>query len=535
MTLKIETELRDDHQMKVVAEFEADVLEKYKHQAARKIATRAKIPGFRPGKAPYDVVLRLYGEEAIVEEAKGLLVDDNYPKILDEAKIDPAAPGSLQEISETEPIKATFIVPLEPTVELGDYQALRKKYSVKAVTEKQVDEFIERMRKNYSTAEPSTSPSAEGDMVALKLDAVLTAPVDDEKAEVLKESPLQVIVGENDPEENDFPFPGFSENLKGLNEKDEKSFKYAYPEDSKYDRLRGKEVEFHAVIESVKTMHLPELNDEFAQSVGDFENIAKLREMVRVQLEAQAKTEYERIYFDDLIEKLVKGAKIKYAPQTLEHEMEHVVESIEQDLSQQHMELDTYLKTLKKEKAAWMEEEVKPAAQKRLERSLALDELAKIEKVEVGNEELQNEFTQMINEMQYRTDPKQLQKDLKSERFANALAMEAASRLLNRKVLECIKEIATGKAAEKAAEKAAHPAEGTETPVEVEASAKKPTKAKKAAKTAVVEGHGTPEKPVKASKPTKKATADSEVAAEQAKSAESVAPKASKTKKSDKK
>jgi trigger factor len=528
MTLKIETELRDDHQMKVVAEFEADVLEKYKHQAARKIATRAKIPGFRPGKAPYDVVLRLYGEEAIVDEAKGLLVDDSYPKILDEAKINPAAAGALEEISDTEPIKATFLVPLEPTVELGDYQALRKKYSVKAVAEKQVDEFIDRMRKNYATAEPTPNAAAEGDLVAIKLDAVLTHPVDDENAEVLKENQLQIIIGENDPEENDFPYAGFGDNLKGMNEKEEKTFKYTYSEDSKYDRLRGKEVEFHVVVESVKTMHLPELNDEFAQSVGDFENVAKLREMVRVQLEAQAKTEYERTWFDDLIEKLVAGAKVKYAPQTLEHEMEHVVESIQQDLSDQHMELDTYLKTIKKEKPVWMEEDVKPAAQKRLERSLVLDELAKIEKVEVGNEELQKEFEQMIGEMQYRTDPKQLQKELKSERFANALAMEAASRLLNRKVLDCLKDIATGKAAEKAAA----PAES-----EPVAEGEKPAKAKKTAKKepAAVEGEAAVEKPAKAKKTVKKEAAESEVMAEKAESSESDAPKASKTKKSDKK
>lgn len=505
--MKIETELRDDHQMKVVAEFEADVLEKYKHQAARKISTRAKIPGFRPGKAPYDVIVRMYGEEAITEEAKGLLVDDTYPKILDEAKINPAAPGSLEEISETDPIKATFLVPLEPTVDLGDYKSLRKKYSLKAVAEKEIDEFIERMRKNFSTAEPSDKPAAANDLVAVKVDATLTAPAGDEKAEVLKESPLQVIIGENDPEVVDFPFPGFGDNLIGLKENDEKTFKYTYPEDSKYDRLRGKEVEFKAHVESVKTLILPELNDEFAQSVGDFENLAKLREMVRTQLEAQAKTEYERTYYDELIEKLVKGAKIKYAPQTLEHEMEHVVESIEQDLAQQHMELDAYLKTLKKEKTVWMEEDVKPAAQKRLERSLVLDKVAQDEKVEVGNEELQNEFTQMVNEMAYSTDPKQLQKEMKSERFANAVAMEAASRLLNRKVLECLKDIATGKA-EKAAE----------TEVTAEHAAE-----------------GAVEKPAKAKKTTKKAAAEIETEPAKEETSESDAPKASKAKKSDKK
>lgn len=492
--MKIETKLQDDHQMKVVAEFEASLLEKYKHKAARNYASHAKIPGFRPGKAPYDVILRLYGEEALLDEAKGLLVEDNYPAILDEAKIEPAAPGSLLEISEGDPIKATFMIPLEPKVELGDYKSLRQKYAVKAVAEKQVDEFIERMRKNYATAEPADHPVVKGDLVYLKLDATLTKPVDDEKAEVLKESPLQVIIGESDPEANDFPYPGFGDNLVGLNEKGEKSFKYTYPEESKYDRLRGKEVEFHAVIESIKTLHLPELNDEFAQSLGDFENVAKLREAVRKQLETQASNEYDETYFEELYEKIVKDSKVKYAPQTLEHEMEHVVESIEHDLSHQHMELDTYLKTLKKEKAAWMEEDVKPAAIRRLERSLVLEELARQEKIEVKNEELQEEFKSVVSEMQYSMDIKQLQKQLKSEQFSNAVAMEAATRLLNRNLQDRLKEIVTGKAGETKTKEGA--AEGK--PAKVKETAEKPAAdaPKKAAKKAAADGDAEA-KPVK--------------------------------------
>lgn len=499
--MKLETQLLDNHQMKVIAEFEADALEKFKHQAARKLAERAKIPGFRPGKAPYDVVVRLYGEEAITDEAKGLLVDDSYPKILDEAKINPAAPGTLEEISEGDPIKATFIIPLEPTVELGDYKTLRKKYSVKAVAEKKIDEFIQRMRRNYATAEPSEKPAKEGDLVYLKLDATLTKPEGDEKAEVLKESPTQVVIGESDPEENDFPYAGFGDNLKGLKEKDEKTFKYTYPEDSKYDRLRGKEVEFHAVIESVKTLTLPEVNDEFAQSLGSFENVQNLRDVVKTQLEEQEKTEYERGYFDELINDLLKKATVKYAPQTLEHEMEHVVEAIQQDLTNQRMELDTYLKTLKKDKETWMEEEVKPAAKRRLERSLVLDELARKEEVQVKNEDLQKEFEAIINEMSYGADMKKLQKELRSERMANAIAMEAASRLLNRNVLERLKEIATGKADEPKAEAA----------------------------------EGEAEKPAKAKKTAKKVAAEAEPVAETAEKVEEAAPKAPKAKKSDKK
>lgn len=450
--MKIETLPQDDHQMKVIAEFESNDLEKYKHQAARKIASKGKIPGFRPGKAPYDVIVRTYGEPMIEEEAIEIMVEDQYPKILDEAKVNPAAPGILENIDKGDPLKFTFVIPLEPEVDLGDYKTLKKKYTLKPVAAKEIDQFIDRLKKSYATAEPVDRAAKDGDLVYVKLDATLVNPTGDDKAEVLKESPLQVVIGENDPEVVDFPYPGFGENLKGLKENGEKKIKYTYPDDSNYDKLRGKEIEFHVKVENVKSLTLPEFNDAFAQTVGEFENAEKLRESIVQQLENRTKAEYEQTYFDELIEMLIKKATIKYPPQVLEHEMEHVEEHVKEDLANQRMELDTYLKTIKKEKTAWLEEDIKPAAKKRLERSLVLDKLAKEEKVEIKNADLQQEYTQMISEMQQTTDLKKLEKQLRNERVANAVAMEAASRVLNRQVLNRLKDIATGKVEEKVME-----------------------------------------------------------------------------------
>jgi trigger factor len=446
--LKIETQAREDHQVKVEAEFEPSALEKYKHQAARKISQKGKIPGFRPGKAPYEVIVRLYGEPTIEEEAVEIMVEDVYPQILTEAKIEPSGPGSLQDISKKDPLKFTFIVPLEPVVDLARYREIRKKYSLKVVTSKQVDEFISRLQKNMSTAEPVERPAQIGDLVSLKLGATLLNPGKDDKPELLKDSPLQVVVGDKDPEQNDFLYDGFSENLINLAANDEKSFLYTYPTDSKFEKLRGKEVEFHATIQTVKSLHLPELDDTFAQSVGEFETMEKLRESIKLQIENREKAEYEDTYFDELLEKVMAQSTIKYPPQMLEHEMEHVTESVVEDLSKQKMELDTYLKTIKKEKEIWLEEEIKPAAKKRLERSLVMNEISKAEKIQIKDEELKNEFTNMVSEMQSSSDFKQLEKQLKTERVANAMAMEAATRLIQRNVLNRLKDIATGKAQE---------------------------------------------------------------------------------------
>ncbi len=485
----------------MTAEFEPGTLEKYKHIAARKISQKAKIPGFRPGKAPYDVIVRAYGEKVIEEEAIEAMVEAVYPSILDEAKINPGAPGSLEEIVSTEPVKLSFLVPLEPSVTLGDYREVREEYSLEPVAEKQVDDFIARMLKSYATAEPVNRAAEKGDLVAIKLDATLVAPLEGEKAEVLKESPLQVVIGENDPEENDFPYAGFGDELIGLSENEEKTFKYSYPEDSKYDRLRGKDVEFHVTVQNVKSLVLPELNDEFAQTLGSFENVAKLRETVKDQLTAQKKADYDEGYLDRVIDKLSSSATILYPPQMLQDEVDHTVEHIQEDLAQQKLELDVYLKTLKKDREKWLDEEIKPVARKRLERSLLLDEIAKIEKIEVGDEELNTEFNNLVMAMQQQQDFKKMQRKLTNEKLANAIAMQAATRVLNQHVRDRIKEIATGNAPD--LEKKAEETPAGETASKPKRAAKKKVEADAAA---------TAEPAVKA-KPSSKKKAEVEPAA----------------------
>jgi trigger factor len=500
--LKIETQVLEDHQMKVIAEFETSALEKYKHQAARKIANKSKIPGFRPGKAPYDVILRIYGEEALSDEAVELMVEDIYPQMLTEAKIEPAAPGSLQDIDKGDPLKFTFVVPLEPTVDMAGYKDIRKKYTLKPVAAKEVDEFIDRLKRNYATAEPVERAAKVGDLVYIKLDAEILNPGEDDKPELLKDSPMQVVIGETDPNGNDFPYEGFGDNLIKLKAGGTKKVKYTYPADSRYEKLRGMDVEFSVLVESVKELKLPEFDDAFAQTVGEFESVDKLRESIHDQLESRARDEYESTWFEELIDQIVAQSVIKFPPQVVEHEMEHVVETVQEDLTRQKMELDTYLKTIKKEKDAWLEEDIKPVAKKRLERSLVMEEIAKLEKIQVKNEDLQEEVSNMIHEMQMQgnVDFKKLEKQLKNERIANNMAMQAASRLINRKTLDRMKEIATGKA------ESAPSAEGAPSDAAAKPAAKK--KAAPKAEKSVEPAADVAEKPVKAKKPAKKAADD---------------------------
>lgn len=479
--MKIEVQPHEDHQAKIIAEFETTLIEEYKRRAARKIGRETRIPGFRPGKAPLDMVRRVIGEEALQQQAVEDMIDELYPKILEEAKVTPSGSGSLEEIISLDPPKFAFIVPLEPEVNLGTYKDIRLDYHLDPVTEQEVDEFLKRMQTSYATAEPVERPAGEGDLVYVKLSGVLTNPAEGEDANVFPERPAQFIIGTDIIQNRDWPFPGFTDQLAGISADQEKTITYTFLEDEKDEALRGKEVKFTVVDQSVKALHLPDLDDNFAQTVGEFETIEALRKSVRTQLETSKKDETDDKYFVELLDKMVEGAEIKYPSHILDHEVEHLLEHLKEDLKQQGMEMDAYFKMLDTDREKYIEEKVKPAALKRLARSLVLEEIGKQENIQLGEDDYKEAVNSTLDQLKAMPAP-QKRKERVSQDMINSAAASALSRKYNDRVLERIKQIATGEAeaiASQSAETLIH--ESAAPTNEPAAKASEPVKAKKAA------------------------------------------------------
>ena len=453
--MKIETVSRDDHQVQLVAEFDAELLEKYSRRAARKISQNAKIPGFRPGKAPYDVIKRVYGEDFIQQQAVELLIDDQYAEVLKEANIDPSGPGSLEEIVSINPPKFSFIVPLMPVVELSDYKSIRQEYSPEPIGEEEVEDFLKNIRTNFATSEPVDRPIEEGDLVYTLLSGKLTDPGEDEDPEIIKETPHQFVVGGSEYQPDDFPYEGFSKELLGLSEGDEKTVQYTFPEDAPFEKLQGKSAEFQVKVQSIKVLVLPEVNDEFAGQVGPYETADQMLEEIRAQLEKSKQQAYEEQYYADLIdEKIVKESTVKYPPHMLEEEIEHTLKDISENLARQHMDLDTYLKIQKKDRETFIEEEVKPAAEMKLARALVLEEIAKAEQLELDRGELETAVAQTMMELQQMPGFEEYKPAQKLRSLTNAVTMDTANRLYNQRLLGHLKAIATGELEAKEAEEA---------------------------------------------------------------------------------
>jgi trigger factor len=199
-------------------------------------------------------------------------------------------------------------------------------------------------------------------------------------------------------------------------------------------------------VKTVRAVTLPELDDEFAKTVGAGETLETLRENLAGEVEARSKSDYDDKYFIDLIEKIKEGATFKYNEHSLEHEGEHVLEELGQRLGQQGMDLETYFKMRSTTREQFIEDEVKPVAKKRLERSLILDEIVRSEKLEVDNASLDAEFNQTLSNLTRQgLDFSKIRGGKKGQQqLAQAVAMESANRVLTRRALDTLKSIAVG-------------------------------------------------------------------------------------------
>ncbi len=442
--MNIEQQPLENHQVKLTVQIEPSKLEEAKHRAARQISQQKKIPGFRPGKAPYAIIVRTIGEEAILDEALDLLVKDIYPKVIEEAKIKPYGPGSLENMPKLDPPTFEFIVPLEPEVILGDYKKVRIPYKLKAITKKDINKVLEDLRERQVILEPSELAAKEGDQVYIKLSIKRINPAEGEIPSLVSDRRMPVVITASNAENKaEWPFMGFSQSLTGLTKGEVKVFPYTYPKDSEFRDLGGKETEVQIEVEEIKKRILPELNDEFAQAVGEeYENMDALTADIRASLEKQAKEEYDNSYNDKIMKEVLKDTTLKYPPQMLEREIDIYIHQLEDRLAQQKLDMETYLK-IRKIDAEGLREETKPLAEERLKRTLILLEISKAENIKVENAELESESMRTLDELGRMMPPDKAKKTLTND-FVRGMIGNIGADLLVKHTWEYLESVARG-------------------------------------------------------------------------------------------
>lgn len=443
--MKINKEILEDRQIKLTVEYTTTEFEGYKRRGAKKISKNVKIPGFRPGKAPYSIIVNHYGEAAIVQEAIDILLEDDYGKILDEQEIKPSGSGNLEKIESYDPPTFVFIIPLEPEVNLGEYQEIRKAYELEEFDASEVDEFVENIRRNAATIIPANHPAEAGDLVYFNLSGEFLNPEEGEDATITDKTPQQAVIPSNDEDsKEEWPYPGFARALMGVEEGNVQELKHQYPEDVEDEEFRGKTAIFTVEVQSVKSLELPELDDDFVKTQGEFDTVADFRNAVEQRLREQHKNSYDETYFDELLNEITAQSEILYPPQMIEHEEEHLQEDIKSRLERQNMDFETYLKLRDKDEETFIEEEIRPVAKKRLERSLVIDALIESQGLKINQDLLNSNINAIISEIVYSGSAQDMQKQMGKDEFSKAISMEGVSRTMNSQILERLKLIATG-------------------------------------------------------------------------------------------
>lgn len=361
-------------------------------QAFKKVVKKVNVPGFRKGKVPRVIFERHFGVESLYQDALDILLPKAYEEAIEETGITPVDRPDI-DIEQLEKGKSLIFkatVTVKPEVKLGQYRELEVPEKDFSVTDEAVDEEIERMRKQQGELEVvEDEPVQEGDTVIIDF----TGYVDDEPFEDGSAEKYTLEVGSGTF------IPGFEDQIVGMKAEEERDVKVTFPEDYNASHLAGKDAVFKVKLHEIKRLNLPELDDEFAQDVSEFDTLEELKADVRKRLEENKEKEKEEYIRNELVKLATENAEVEVPHVMIHHEMDHMLQHFEQQLSFQGMNLDMY-----RQFTGQSEEEIKEKfhddAEQKVRSSLVLEAIAKEENIEVTEEDIEAEINRLAEEME---------------------------------------------------------------------------------------------------------------------------------------
>ncbi len=429
--MKVSAETLENRQTRLTIEPSPEEVESAMEKTYRRLAKKVVIPGFRKGKAPRAVMERFIGKEALLEEAMDDLIPETYNKALEEQGLDPIAQPQI-EIVEHQPVKYKALVSLKPIIDLGDYRYVRLELEKAEVTQEEIDKTLDRLKNQQAPWEPIEGTVSFNDMVVMDVKGNIGDEV------IIDQTAIQYQVLQGSRR----PVVGFAEKLEGMAKGEIREFSLSFPEDYPDKKVTGKEATFKVTVHELKRKTIPELNDEFAKSLGEgFETLDALRQHVTQQLQKMAEDEAKRRFEEKALDTVVGFSKIQYPMVMLDHEIEHMLEDQARQSGQYGKQgLDNYLKNVGKT-VDQLKEEMKPTATEHLIRSLVLSKLAEEEKITVEHEEIDTEI-EVLAQMAGGEHAAEMRKNFSSEDAHHAIEQ----RLMVKKTLERMAQIALGQA-----------------------------------------------------------------------------------------
>jgi trigger factor len=424
--LKITREKVENSQAFLTVEMEPAEMEAGLQDAYRRLAQKANIPGFRKGKAPRVVVERQLGKSRLLEEALDHMLPQAYQQALKEQDIDPYAQPEL-EIATTEPLVFKAVVPLKPTVELGDYRSIRMAPNQVDIKDENVDAVLDELRHQHATWEPVERPLALNDMAVMDISGEVEG-----KPYVQKAAAQYPVI-----KETISPAPGFPDQIVGMNKEEEREFTLSFPADYPNKNVAGKEGHFRVRLHEVKEEKLPDLDEAFVKQISaEFKTVADLREEAAKSLKVRGE-ENSRMEFEErVINAVIEGSKVAYPPVLVEMETNHIVNEQARQLQMSGRGMDEYLKMTNKT-VEQLQDELRPTATRNVAAALVMGRVAEAEKIEVSEADIENGIDNMV-----RSTPEERREEMR--RFLDTPQTRQSLRqsLLTRKTIERLTGIA---------------------------------------------------------------------------------------------
>lgn len=366
-------------------------------KAFTKANAKAKIDGFRPGKAPKDVFLKKYGKEALQIDAADIVLESAYRKVFEDNKdleIVAQPDIALKSIDE-KGVEFTFTLTLKPEVKLGKYKGLGvKKESVK-VTKEEVEHEIEHLRSHYAENVVKDGEVVSGDIAIIDFEGFK----DGVAFEGGKGENYSLTIGSNTF------IPGFEDQIIGMKKGEEKDINVTFPEDYHSEELKGAPVVFKVKVNEIKEVKIPELDKEFFEDLGmeGIDSKESLENQVKENIKAHREAEADNKYIDELLEKASKNVEVDIPEVMISEEQDRILKQYEENLRMQGLTLEQFYQFTNSDETA-LKDQMKDEAVKRVTYRLMLEEIAKVEKIEITDEKADEEAETLATRYQMPKD-----------------------------------------------------------------------------------------------------------------------------------
>lgn len=385
--MSLQVEKLEKNMAKLTIEVSAEDLDKAMEKAYQKQKSRISLPGFRKGKAPRKMIESMYGKGVFMEDAVNSLVPQEYTKALGECDLEIVSQPEIN-VTQMEPGKAlifTADVAVKPEVTLGDYKGVEVPKSEITVTDEEVDAEVKKEQdKNARTVAVEDRAAANGDITTIDFEGF----VDGVAFEGGKGTDYALTLGSGTF------IPGFEDQLVGANTGDHVEVKVTFPEEYQAKELAGKEAVFQCDVKKIETKEVPELDDEFAKDVSEFDTLAEYKEDVKKKLTEKKEKEARTAKENAAVDKAIENAQMDIPELMTKTECRQMMDDFSRRMQQQGLSMEQYFQFTGQSMDKMMED-MKPQALKRIQTRLVLEKIAEVENIQPTEDEVNEEISKM--------------------------------------------------------------------------------------------------------------------------------------------